>query len=106
MTEWSDAEISRRLALAIGWPECSILYGRLGNIRVMQEDGWVRYFDYRDPAVIWPIAERFNCFPVCSGSRWFAAVKKDIHPVNRIVLEDYTAAKAVALAVIKAKEQT
>lgn len=64
-----------------------------------------RVFDYHDPAVIWPIAERFNAFPLWGGSTWFAAVKKDIHPVKRIALQADTAAKAVALAVIKSKEQ-
>lgn len=113
MTDWSDAEISRRLALAIGWKEdqedpdvvvFSEDYGRNSWCAVWFDSEW-RTFDYRDPAVYAPIAERFNCFPTFGGSIWFAAVKKDIHPVNRIALQADTAAKAVALAVIKAKEQ-
>lgn len=102
MTEWSDAEISRRLALAIGWPESSILYGRLGNIRVMQEDGWVRYFDYRDHTVYAPIAERFDCFPskvTCGETTGWLVLPGTVFDIQP------TAAKAVALAVIKAKEQ-
>lgn len=107
MTEWSDAEISRRLALAIGWSESSFYkWSADGRLLIEDAHGWRRFFDYRAPAVIWPIAERFNAFPVWGGSTWFAAVKKDIHPVNRIAVQADTAAKAVALAVIKAKEQT
>lgn len=110
MTEWSDAEISRRLALAIGWPEEAFYKGGDGSfvaLALLHSSGcsW-KDFDYRDPAVYAPIAERFNAFPVWGGSTWFAAVKKDIHPVNRIAVQADTAAKAVALAVIKAKEQT
>ena len=95
----TDAEISRRLALAIGWSDSDILLRRGDLISVVTDSGWARYFDYRDPAVIWPIAERFYCFPVRIKQRW-AAQKQDISP---IVWAD-NAAKAVALAVIEAHE--
>lgn len=108
----TDAEISRRLALAIGWQE------KQNDPDVILEldwrddttqckvwfDGKWRTFDYRDPAVIWPIAERFDCFPAQSGNKWVAVFKKDRHPVVRQAVFAQTAAKAVALAVIKAHE--
>lgn len=97
----SDAELSRDLALAIGWPEsaitvthgqCFIWYGRDG-----------RDFDYRDPAVIWPIAERYNCFPLLSDwGRWSVAIEHPITFMSIRVSAD-TAAEAVARAVIGGK---
>lgn len=104
MTDWSDAEISRRLALAIGWKEEQMEESADGNgVLLPGSDGemW-RVFDYRDPGVYAPIAERFNCFPekVLFSDLWVAR-----SPGLKWVPAD-TAAKAVALAVIKAKEQT
>jgi hypothetical protein len=101
MTDLEHADISRRLALAIGWVEADMIGGRT-QIRIMDDAGWVLYFDYRDPEVIWPIAERFNAFPwrVYSKNRWHANVDGS----GPVQMAD-TAALAVALAVIKAKEQ-
>lgn len=107
MTDWSDAEISRRLALAIGWPEESFYKGGDGSfvaLALLHHSGcsW-KEFDYRDPAVYAPIAERFDCFPSQWSNEddsWVA-----VGPDARYYKAD-TAAKAVALAVIKAKEQT
>lgn len=104
MTEWSDAEISRRLALAIGWPEEAFYKGGDGSfvaLALLHSSGcsW-KDFDYRDPAVIWPIAERFKCFPEYAGGEWWSGSQ-----FGPDATAD-TAAKAVALAVIKAKEQT
>jgi hypothetical protein len=63
-----------------------------------------RQFDYRDPAVIWPIAEQFNAFPVKfhGDHRWYANVWVD----SIGLVEEWadTAAKAAALAVINAHE--
>lgn len=92
----TDAEISRRLALAIGWKDVRELHN--GYMYVIEEFGrTAKHFDYRDPAVIWPIAERFAMFPgFDSGSeRWWA------EPLD--FKGHDTAAKAVALAVIAAK---
>jgi hypothetical protein len=96
----TDAEISRRLALAIGWDVLPFEDGDEGVMVVDHANQVDRYFDYRDPAVIWPIAEAFNCFPerFISGE-WFARVP----PKGLFAVAD-TAAKAVALAVIKAHE--
>jgi hypothetical protein len=92
----TDEEISRRLALAIGWPENMVWNGYATAWIVGKRYEAGQEFDYRDPAVIWPIAERFDCFPVrnmVDGWRaWGTSVTAD------------TAAKAVALAVIKAHE--
>lgn len=55
-------EINRQLARAIGWKELLVdLYGQLW----VGEPGQplTGLFDYRHPDVIWPIAERYNCFP-------------------------------------------
>lgn len=95
----TDAEISRRLALAIGWKHVKespawirALVSETGNM-------W-RAFDYRDPAVIWPIAERFNAFPVASDwGGWVA-----YYDCTKIKCAAETAAKAVALVVIKYHE--
>ena len=108
MNNLTDAEICRRLALAIGWKHCDVTtqWGKgefahcFGGIRFVQEGGaaW-RIFDYRDPTVIWPIAERFDAFPARIGDGW------DVYmPDTDEYTRSDTAAKAVALAVIKSKE--
>lgn len=94
----TDAEISRRLALAIGWGASDIYLDALRFGCNIWADGQWRKFDYRDPAVIWPIAEHFDMFPMLiQPNVWRASWADEIAD---------TAAKAVALAVIKAKEQT
>lgn len=101
MTEADHADLSRRLALALGWregtyPEPRMVVQRWG---VVCWDGnkW-RRFDYRDPAVIWLIAERYNCFPVhMSDGKWRAYIPG----ANQVAAT--TAAEAVALAVIGAR---
>ena len=93
----TDAEISRALALAIGWKKD---YPRMGMVECEDEllvwDSKVwRTFDYRDPLVIWPIAERYDCFPYIAAisGEWCVAHKEKLH-------FSLIAAKAVALAVI------
>ena len=72
----TNQEIDRRLALAIGytadrvryWPNDSAdAFVQVQNTRIRcdgpaQYNGWQR-FDHTDPAVIWPIAKRFDAFP-------------------------------------------
>ena len=103
----TDAEISRRLALAIGWEEDQndpdvILEldwrEDTTQCKVWFDENW-KTFDYRDPAVIWPIAERFNCFPYKFVQEKWSAGNNTI-PYSTAD----TAAKAVALAVIKVHE--
>ena len=92
----TDAEISRALAVAIGWPDWAIATGQTGRVYVWTQDCG-REFDYRDPLVIWPIAERYNAFPAhLTDGKWCATTNL------KLFLGD-TAAKAVALAVIGGK---
>lgn len=99
MNELTDAEISRRLALAIGYKpkqirieKRTVLVWNKQTISGFEFIGWHK-FDYRDPAVIWPIAERYNAFPAKWQNEWNAGGG----------WQD-TAAKAVAITVIKSKE--
>jgi hypothetical protein len=111
MTDLEHADISRHLALAIGWtedqedPDVVVVtewHGHKSLCQVWADGHSWRDFDYRDPEVIWPIAERFNAFPwrVYSAKPWYANADAS-GPIERAD----TAALAVALAVIKAKEQ-
>lgn len=71
----TDAEISYKLAMAIGWKadECRVYHTGRGDEQraevfyqpLMAPAGcriW-RAFSYTDPTVIWPIAARHKCFP-------------------------------------------
>ena len=128
----TDLEISKALALAIGWTENRLdenrcldpdiaLFGGYGfkdEIKVWFDEKWCT-FDYRDPAVIWPIAECYSVFPSSVSNGDYAAAEKRGYPINRqweclrwhyekikgkargwVRYEADTAAKAVALAVI------
>ena len=105
MTDFEHADISRRLALAIGWVDAEMKSSPAGMVLECRgEYGW-RLFSYDDPAVIWPIAERLNCFPYALRDnakkltgQWNAWASDGID------VQADTAALAVALAVIKAKE--
>ena len=114
----TDLEISKALALAIGYlPEHVRTYGvnsvnfnnGEGIIQVFRHDGFYgveridcnhlwNIFDYRNWDVIGPIAERYDCFPLKAGDAWLSrylwrgcGVRAD------------TPQKAIALAVIGAK---
>lgn len=111
----TDLEISKALALAIGWtenrrdengfldPDIQTLW----NVRMMTEptmqvwfQGAWRDFDYRDPTVIWPIAEHYSAFPSDSyknGTWWVASCERNGKIIKRGAT---TPQKAVALAVI------
>lgn len=110
MTEWSDAEISRRLALAIGWSD--VYYHDLYDTAYVRDESssdHFKKFDYRDPAVIWPIAERFDCFPAKTpwddpARSWSAFFDDSWNSGFTEYVETDTAAKAVALTVIKVME--
>lgn len=93
------AELSRSLAVAIGYaPEDVRLFTwpAIRKCEVRWRGKW-RRFDHRDPAVIWPIAEKYNFFPMRWADGTWSAPK-----MGGIVNAD-TAAKAVALAVIGGK---
>jgi hypothetical protein len=91
----TDLEISKALALAIGWAPQSLMYseGKLRLARKERQWQW-QVFDYRDWNVIGPIAERYNRFPIilAETGKWFA----------RWPTFADTPQKAIALAVIGA----
>lgn len=57
----TDLEISKQLALAIGWTEDKMIRdgNKLRCYRGERQWGW-QYFDYRDWAIIGPIAARYK----------------------------------------------
>ena len=108
----TNQEIDRRLALAIGYTanrvRCfpslnpdhdfvQVLNDYSRGDGPMQYQGW-QYFDHTDPAVIWPIAERFDAFPEKGQTL------KDIWFAGQNLGQEFgkvCAATATALAVIQ-----
>jgi hypothetical protein len=101
----TDSEISRKLALAIGYTADQInatpyfcnVWHKTGPDSVNCA-AWHR-FDYADPLVIWPIAARYKCFPHFSqfdrpGRQWATLM-------GGKMFETATPEMAVALAVIE-----
>jgi len=108
----TDLEISKALALAIGWPEDRV------TITTMSVDGGVTWVDacvsvrpdgskfgrpfwYTDWNVIGPIAERYSAFPSdChgNGSWWVAGCGRNGRDEGQGA---DTPQKAIALAVIQ-----
>ena len=77
----NDLEISKALALAIGWKNVQSVgeqcYVKTANAidRFKPKIGWPfwikgRVFDYRDWNVIGPIATRYGLFPERFGRHW------------------------------------
>lgn len=98
----TDLEISKALALAIGWAGHQLSVSTLKNDILAFDwavESW-RVFDYRDPTVIWLIAERFDCFP-------FKSIKdnEEVWCAEGQFSRFYESCskKAVAMAVIGAK---
>ena len=113
----TNQEIDKRLALAIGYTADRVRCLQSFNpgndfVQVLNDDsrcdgptryeGWQR-FDHTDPAVIWPIAERFKCFPQrmvdlrTKKEVWFSQCDR----ASIVGAADYNPATASALAVIK-----
>ena len=99
----TDLEISKALALAIGWKDVQVMFEKrsYGTFCLVDVIGapfanWKR-FDYRDWNVIGPIAERYECFPQVVGD-------DSVGKAWRCDWADeaYTPQKAIALAVIGA----
>ena len=106
----TDLEISKALALAIGWkPEQmhTHIYGTGWAVSVIRHDDEcvLRIFDYRDWAVAGPIAEKFDCFPMRSADK---VIQEDDSFTFDIETGASSSAdtpqKAIALAVIGSKK--
>lgn len=109
---WKVWRINRELAYAVGHHPSNVFVveksindesdGDEVAVETDTADGGkaVFRFDYRDPAIIWPIAERFDCFPYKTASgNWttnLLAPSKD-NMDNGVP----SAALAVALTVIQ-----
>lgn len=101
----TDAGINEQLGRAIGW--LSFRIHPDGTVYVREEtlDALWRRFDYHNPTVIWPIAERYDAFPMrlasSLGTVWFAHC---VTPKGDVMetASSTNPAKAVALAVIEA----
>ena len=89
--EMTNLEISKALALAIGWERLLVSEGKLRLPRNEKQWSW-QVFDYRDWNVIAPIAERYDVFPRRVHGQWTVGFDRE--------LED-TPQKAIALAVIE-----
>ena len=97
----TDLEISKALALVIGWPaDAVVIFAYETQVRTYKNPldparcTW-RVFDYTDWNVIGPIAEKFDCFPFKTGNEWWAAIGN-----SEIAAREDTPQKAIALAVI------
>lgn len=87
----NDIEISKALALVIGWNVLNNKYCQ--DCWVWTGGNW-KIFDYRDWNVIGPIAERYRCFPLGTGSQW--ASRTGTH----VCMYADTPQRAIAMAVI------
>ena len=99
----TDLEISKALALAIGWKESALYVNHYGALQIdisntTEPNPIWAVFDYRDWNVIGPIAEKFDAYPFRDkiSRRW-------VTWQGRYAKED-TSQKAIALAVIGAKK--
>ena len=102
----TELEINKALALAIGWPKKRVsdyMTDDFVLITEWPEVGFVRRFDYRDWAVIGPIAEKYNAFPLHYQRQggWISIATVG-DAVNEAMSD--TPQKAIALAVIGAKK--
>lgn len=106
----TDKEINEALALAIGWVEGDFWPVPATLLKLDPNALWIcpdgarwKAFDYRDPAVIWPIAVEMNMFPYKTivPRGWSATWAEG--PCSFMERAD-TAEKAVALAVIASQK--
>lgn len=103
-----DLSIDRALALAIGWREEDVEISNGSVLTRLTFEGLDIWWEFKHLAfdVIWPIAERFDCFPgklptkPRSDPQWFAWCILDSG--NDGYVEHPNPATAVALAVIAA----
>jgi hypothetical protein len=89
-----DIEISKALALAIGWKPEQIRINADEILMLQATDAhFARPFDYRDWTVIAPIAERYDYFPNRHPNGWRVLFTENFEQCD-------TPQKAIALAVI------
>ena len=94
----TDLEISKALALAIGWKDADFMPYPT-HLVIYKKRHFARRFDYRDWNVIGPIAERFDAFPrMITQAHWSACAGFNTSAYGN------TPQKAIALAVIGAKK--
>jgi len=94
----TDLEISKALAMAIGWPHVTVSKGKVYvNLKSLFDWGnaW-RSFDYCDWNVIGPIAARYALFPEETPFKWQRWL---IRRGDLMVCAD-SPQKAIAMAVI------
>ncbi len=96
----SDLEISKALAIAIGWPK---VYEGPTVVCVSADtyDVDARPFDYREWSIIGPIAEKYNYFPwQSSNGKWYPMA----YHIDDFCEGQDTPQKAIAMAVIGMKK--
>ena len=99
----TDLEISKALAIAIGWQECDLIVsmGMRGDTPLLScfhGPHFVGYFDYKNWNVIGPIAERYKAFPMDSvlfKGLWYSHLTDEYYDTTQ---------KAIAMSVIGEKE--
>jgi hypothetical protein len=107
----TDLEISKALALAIGWKDVEVLGGYVlvytnnphDRVYYRKRGNWVynhRIFDYRDWAIAGPIAEKYDCFP----EKHWQGPPYDGWLAGKLGSPASSPQKAIALAVIGAKK--
>ena len=104
----TDLEISKALALAIGWKESALYVNHYGALQIdisntTEPNPIWAVFDYRDWNVIGPIAEKYNAFPLGhSHNRGWLSNRAPLGCAHLYYAD--TPQKAIALAVIGAKK--
>jgi hypothetical protein len=63
-----DLTLNKTLAMAIGWPRIALY--EFGKSLYIAVGKGMRKFDYKDWAVIGPIAAEYNCFPKNASQQW------------------------------------
>ena len=94
----NDIEISRRLALVIGYAPNQIMVDE-GSVLVVR-DGWWDQFDHRDERTIFRIAARYRMFPQWDAYKQCWLVKK-----RTLSTWSADATTCIALAVIEASDR-
>ena len=92
-----DLEISKALALAIGWRESLITIDDLAGydaVWCFTGAQW-QEFDYRDWTIAGPVAEWLGCFPVMRNGQWALWL------TNKDYVEADTPQLAIALAAMR-----